>query len=104
MAQFDVFANPVVAARRAYPLVVILQSDLIAAGDEKVVAPLAPRRGVSAVAGRLSPVVQIDETEYIVLVQSLTKYPARDLGRRSANLTHHREALLGAVDLLFYGI
>jgi hypothetical protein len=40
MAQFDVCINPIIAARRAYPLVIKLQSDLITGGATVVVAPL----------------------------------------------------------------
>ena len=43
MAQFDVFVNPIVAARRAYPFVAVLQSDLADTGRDRIVAPLAPR-------------------------------------------------------------
>jgi hypothetical protein len=40
MAQFDVFVNPISQARRAYPYVAVLQSDLAEAGPERIVAPL----------------------------------------------------------------
>ena len=104
MAQFDVFANPVAAARRAYPLVIHLQSDLLPGSTDIVVAPLAPHRELAGGSGRLSPVVAIDDEPYAVLVRSLTNLPASDLKRRIANLARYRESLLGAVDLLFYGV
>ncbi len=44
MPQFDVFANPIAAARRNYPYVVVLQSDFLAVEREQIVAPLAPRK------------------------------------------------------------
>lgn len=103
MLQFDTFTNPVPASRPAYPFVVCLQSGLFAAHRSQVVAPLALRSGVSLAENRLAPLVRIDAEEYVVLVPALVNLPARELTRRVANLARHREALLGAVDLLFYG-
>ena len=104
MAQFDVYTNPVTAARRAYPLVIALQSDLIALGSEVVVAPMAPRRLLAGASGRLTPIVRVDDLDYIVITQSLTSLPASDLERRIANLQSYRQSLTAAVDLLFFGI
>ncbi len=105
MLQFDVFPNPIPGARRAYPFVVCLQSALLADRTNQVVAPLAPRGAMSPRAdSRLLPVVSIDDAELVVLVTSLTTVPAAELSRRTANLARHRDALLGAVDLLFYGV
>jgi toxin CcdB len=103
MPQFDVFPNPVSSSRRAYPYVVCLQSELGAGRSNQVVAPLAPRHALPK-AGRLAPEVRIEDDEYVVLVTSLTTLPTRDLSRRIANLARHSEALLGAIDLVFYGI
>jgi toxin CcdB len=102
--QFDVFPNPVTAARRAYPFVICMQSALLADGSDQVVAPLAPRRHLPDTKSPLFPAVRIDEDEFVVMVTRLFTLPARDLSRRAANLARSREALLGAVDLLFYGV
>lgn len=104
MQQFDVFPNPIAASRRAYPLVVCLQSDLFASGSDRVVAPLALRRNLAGAMTRISPPANIDQDEYLVLVSTLVTVPAQMLSRRVANLASHREALLGAIDLLFYGV
>jgi len=102
--QFDVFPNPVAVSRRAYPLMVCLQADLFAEGADKVVAPLALRRNLPGIGNRTAPVVTVDEEEYLVMVNTLATLPVRLLSRRVANLARHRDALLGAVDLLFYGV
>jgi len=104
MSQFDVYVNPVPSSRRLYPLVVTLQSELLSERTSQVVAPLAPRRGLSDPHSRLFPVVSIDEEQYIVLVTGLVTLPVRELQKRVANLARHRDSLLGAVDLLFYGV
>lgn len=48
--------------------------------------------------------IAIDDTEYIVLIDRMVNLPTRDLSRRVANLGRNREVLLGAIDLLFYGV
>lgn len=104
MTQFDAFPNPVVSQRRAFPLVISLRSDLLPAGSDAVIAPLVQKKLLAGVIGRLSPVVQIDQEEYVVLVERLATIPSRELPHRIANLARYRDALLGAVDLLYYGV
>ena len=70
--QFDVFANPIVAARRAYPYVIVLQSDFVDAATDAIVAPAVPRHLLSDISGRLTPIVVIESVEHAVLVPALT--------------------------------
>ncbi len=104
MTQFDTFPNPIPASKRVYPLLVSLQSALLSEQSQQVVAPLVPRRSLTGTVSRLAPIVEVDDVEYVVLIPSLMTLPAGELSRRVANLARHREALLGAVDLLFYGV
>lgn len=104
MPQFDAFPHPVASIRRSYPLAVSLRSDLIAAGEEGLIAPLVPRSRMPGAAGRLNPVVRIDSDEYVVLIERMTTLPVRDLPGRIASLSQYRDELLGAVDLLFHGV
>jgi len=55
MAQFDVYLNPIPAARRAYPYVVAMQSDITLDVREQIVAPLAPHGSMLGVSGHLTP-------------------------------------------------
>lgn len=104
MTQFDVFPNPIPSLRTTHPYVVVLQSDLVASRIEAIVAPLTARSRVAGAAGRLMPVVALADREFVVLTQALTALPARDLKRRVGNLSTRRAELLGALDLLFFGI
>jgi toxin CcdB len=104
MAQFDVFPNPVPGARSRYPYVVCLDSDLLAGRSHRVIAPLAPHDALPGRAGRLTPEVHVDDVAYAVIVPALVTLPAADLSRRVANVARRRDDLLGAVDLLFYGV
>jgi hypothetical protein len=46
------------------PFVAILQSDLVETGRDRVVVPLAPRTAMPTVAGRLIPVVKLENQDY----------------------------------------
>ena len=103
MRQFDVLENPIPRARRTMPFVAILQSDLAETGRDRVVAPLAPRAAMPTVAGRLIPVVKMENQDYAVLVPSLTALPMADLRHFVANIADDRERILAALDYLFLG-
>jgi toxin CcdB len=102
--QFDVFVNPIVAARRAYPFVVVLQSDFAATTRDLLAAPLVPRRALTPIAGRLTPIVEIDSMEHVVLVADLAPVRQRDLSTPVGSLVARRADLLDAIDYLFFGV
>ena len=101
--QFDVFVNPIAAARRHYPFVVALQSDFVDGAREQIVAPLVPQKSLSAIAGRLTPIVVVNSSDHVVLVPALTGVRRRDLEVRVASLAGARTEVLAAIDLLFFG-
>lgn len=104
MAQLDVFVNPIARARRVYPYVAILQSDLAETGDERIVAPLAPRARVTGTAGRLTPHVRVLEVEYVLIVPAMAAIAAGELRELRGQLTGHRDAIVAALDYLFLGV
>lgn len=101
--QFDVLDNPIPSARRALPFVAILQSDLAETGRDRVVAPMAPCAAMPPLAGRLIPIVQVENQDYALLVPSLTALPVTDLRQVGANLADDRDRILAALDYLFVG-
>jgi toxin CcdB len=101
--QFDVFVNPIVAARRAYPYVVALQSDFAQGARDQIVAPLVPLRSMAEVAGRLTPIVKVDSTEHVVLVPALMGVRRSELRNPVSSLADARTDLLDAIDYLFFG-
>jgi len=102
--QFDVFRNPITRARRAFPYVTVLQSDQAETGYDRVVAFLAPRSALPTVAGRMTPLVQIDRREFVVLTHLLTNLPAADLKGAVASIAAHRDRVVEALDWLFLGV
>lgn len=104
MAQFDVFENPISRARRAYPFVVVLQSDLAQTGRDRIVAPIVPRSRLPGTAGRMTPHVQVAGAEHVVLVPSMTAVRADDLRAPRGQLVAYRDAIVAAIDFLFLGV
>jgi toxin CcdB len=104
ITQFDVFPNPSKLVRANYPFVVVLQSDVAANRIETVVAPIAPSAKVSVAGGRLLPGVTFDDRAFTVVTNALTTVPTGELKRPVANLSAFRSDLLGAIDLLFFGV
>jgi toxin CcdB len=102
--QFDVFVNPIAAARRHYPFVVVLQSDFVDGAREQIVAPLVPRKSLAAIAGRITPIVIVESAELVVLVPALAGVRHRDLEVRVASVAAARTEVLAAIDLLFFGV
>ncbi len=104
MAQFDVFVNPIPRARRVYPYVAVLQSDLANTGRERIVAPLAPKARLTGTVGRMTPHVQIANVDHVLLVPSMTAIAAEDLRDPRGQLVAYRDAIVAALDYLFLGV
>ena len=103
-AQYDVVDNPVPRARRAFPFVAILQSDLADTGSDRIVAPLVPGARLSGVVGRLLPIVKVRGVEYALIVPRLTSVPAAELRAIKDNLSAYRSDIVAALDVLFLGV
>jgi toxin CcdB len=104
MKQFDVCPNPIGRARRAFPLVAVLQSDLAETGHDRVVAFLAPKTSLPSISGRLMPIVNVNGRDYVLLIPSLTNLPITDLKSAVGNVAPHRDRIVEALDWLFLGV
>ncbi len=104
MTQLDIFENPIVKARRGYPFVTVLQSDLADTGRDRIVAPLAVLARGARAPGRLTPRVEIAGTTYLVMVPSITSVSADELTHHHGTLARYRDALVAALDYLFLGV
>jgi toxin CcdB len=104
MSQFDVYKNPDKGSQQRIPYVVVLQSDLLDAIDNHIVAPLRRKQDNAIVPVlRLNPIVMIDGVEFLVRMQDIATVPQRMLKERVTNLTAQRDEILAALDFLFTG-
>lgn len=104
MTQLDVFLNPVIEARSAYPLVVVLQADVARSGHHRAVAPLAPSSAFRTISGKLTPIVKVRGDEFVLLIPSLTTIPVPSFNTVVGSLAQRRDDILAAIDYLFFGI
>ena len=104
MSQYDVFDNPIPQARRAFPFVAVLQSELADTGRDRMVAPLVPRARMTGAVGRLTPVVKVAGVEHVLLVPRMTAMVATDLRTVIDGLTVYRSDIVAALDFLFLGV
>lgn len=104
LAQYDVVENPVPRARRAFPFVAILQSDLADTGSDRIVAPLVPSARIPGVAGRLMPIVKVEGIDHALIVPRLTAVSAAELRAVKDSVSAYRNEIVAALDLLFLGV
>lgn len=102
MAQFDVFQNP---RGGAYPLLLDVQSEILARLGTRVVVPMTTRKKLgSTPITRLNPVLAVDGVDHVLVVQELAAIPATALGKRVGSLAFARRDIVAALDLLITGI
>ena len=101
--QFDVIVNPAVRARRQFPYLVVLQSDLADTGDERIVAPLSPATMFKPTTQRLFPAVELEGATYRLLVPGLTTARVGSLRQPIGDLASERDRIIAALDYLFLG-
>ncbi len=103
-SQYDVFENPIPRARRAFPFITILQSDLADTGSDRIVAPLLPRTRIAGAVGRLMPIVKVLGIDHVLVVPRMVPVRAADLRTAKDSLTGYRNEIVAALDLLFLGV
>jgi toxin CcdB len=105
MAQFSVYRNGNPATRKAIPLLLDIQCDLISDLATRVVVPLYPARTMKlAELKTLTPRFQIEGTGYLMVTPQLAGVSVKALGERVADLSDRRQEIIAAIDLLVTGI
>ena len=102
--QHDLYANPHLHSRRAFPFVVVLQADL-PGGDRRLVAPVAPYVApFTSVQTRVLPLIEHDAERYTVALPLISSLPRKTLRRAVGSLADYRDDITRALDWLFSGI
>lgn len=105
MAQYDVYRNPNPASRSRIPYVLDVQADLLQSLLTRVVVPLAlPEVLGGKAAERLNPLLEVDGRTLVMLTPEIAGIPRKALGERIGNMSAHRGAVVGALDILFTGV
>ena len=96
--QFDVFRIG------SGTLVMVIQSDLLAAMRTRVVAPLLPAGAAGRPVRGLNPEFRLGEEAVVLMPQLLATLTLAELGRPVGSLAHMRDAVTRAVDALLGGV
>jgi len=104
MRQFVAYANADAVSRKVVPYLLDVQSDLIETVGSRVVVPLVTVERAGGVIGRLMPCLDVGERRVVMDTAQIMGIPVRMLGKRAADLSHERHAILAAIDLLTHGI
>jgi len=90
VSQFDIFVNPGKRTGRAYPFLIVLQSDRWAATGTRLVAPLVLRSAmplVEVAQSVLTPVFNVNGREVFLNPFDVTPVPLERLGKAVASLS-----------------
>jgi hypothetical protein len=101
--QHEVFRNSDRRAGSVYPLVVVLQADIVEA-DTRIVAPLTTTEIVPNPPTRALPLVSHDGPDYVVIMHSVGVLRSRQLGQPLGSIAQYRDDISRALDWLFFGI
>jgi toxin CcdB len=101
--QFDVYANTDPKSSRSHPFLIVLQADLLAHLNTRIVAPLVAPVAMPPFE-RLVPVVRIEGAPHMVDVTNIGVVPVKSLMRLVTNLESERYRIVAAIDLVFTGV
>ena len=105
MAQFTVYANNNTATRTTYPYLIDVQSDLLSALSTTLVIPLIPAAlAKSFQLTKLNPDVTVEGTTFSLMTQDMASISRTQLTHVVDDLSHDRDRITAAINLLFFGI
>lgn len=103
MAQFDVYINPDTASRKRAPFLINLQSDRLSELSTRLIAPLVPRELLNGGVPSLHLPAKIDNRALLVSIPEMASAPQSLLTKWVTNLSHMRQDIVSAIDLLVVG-
>ena len=105
MAQFMLYRNVDDSSNEAYPYFVDIQNSLLEDLTSRVVIPLSPHTALKNTdVKKLCPVIDIDNSKFVLLTQQITSVPKSILQEEIATLKHVRYKITDAIDMLISGI
>ncbi|MBB4862725.1 toxin CcdB [Pseudomonas nitritireducens] len=103
MTQFDLYRNANPRTCKAIPLLLDVQSDLLASLNTRMVIPLSRAQGLAGI-NRLMPAVSVGDESLLLLTPQMAGIARRELGEPVGSLAHLRLEIIAAIDLLISGI
>jgi toxin CcdB len=105
MRQFDVYANPSKATRKAYPFIVDIQSNVISEIATRIVVPLGRKAHFRNEEMKgLTPTVTYEDEDLLLLSPQIAPMPVKALKVPIGSLSHLRDEIIAALDFAVTGI
>jgi toxin CcdB len=104
MPQFTVYQNKHPQSKKLMPYLLDVQAELLSDLQTCVVVPLtAADKNKDKTISRLTPIVTVDGTEYLMLTPQLAGIMRKELGKPVTTLSDARNEIIGAIDFLVTG-
>jgi len=104
MPQFDIFINTNQNTRALYPYLVDVQSPLLDALGTRLVIPLLVKTKHENLSMKyLTPTVQIEKKEYLVLTPQMASVSNTILGKVVGSCKESRNEIVASIDFLITG-
>lgn len=105
MPQFDLYENPNPETCDWAPYLVDLQHEMLSGLATRVMAPLVVTSpSVQPTISRLNPIVLVRGQSLFMSTAEMASIPVRELPVPSGSLSHYRDELMVAVDLIFTAV
>lgn len=105
MKQFAVYKNKS-RNKQAYPYFIDVQADMLAHLNTRLVMPLTQKANSNSQVKVLTPVITIEQVDYVVLATMITTTDVKNLKDEDAimDASHLRDQLVSAIDMMILGI
>lgn len=105
MKQFTVYRNKS-RNKQAYLYFIDVQADMLAHLNTRLVMPLTERGHSNSQVKALTPVINIEQADYVVLATMITATDVKNLKAEDAvmDASHLRDQLVSAIDMMILGI
>lgn len=105
MKQFAVYKNKS-RNKQAYPYFIDVQADMLAHLNTRLVMPLTQKANSNSQVKSLTPVITIEQVDYVILTTMITTTDVKNLKDEDAiiNASHLRDQLVAAIDMMILGI
>ncbi|EKS8825323.1 CcdB family protein [Escherichia coli] len=105
MKQFSVYKNKS-RNKQAYPYFIDIQAEMLAHLNTRLVMPLTPKDNSNSQVKTLTPVININQVDYVVLTTMITTTDAKNLNSDNVvmDVSYLRDQLVSAIDMMILGI
>lgn len=104
MAQFTLYKNESLASKEIYPFFVDIQHGLLSSLNTRVVIPLSPLELVDQHLDHLTPIIELNQVDYVMMTHLLTSISKKQLSESVISVEAHRDTIMSAIDMLVSGI